>query len=740
MANVYDVTIDGQTYQVTSDSPLSDIEAYNQVQSVIAQPEKVQQVPDISGYQNQIMQLPDGSRIMQDVDAGKVAIIGPEGQINDDQQMAMSVLNEAMNRTRQIGLAEQAPFTAGVAKTLGSIPYVGEGIDELAGQLGIADPQYIRDLKRGVEEGYPIPSAVAKTAGIGTGVVGASRLPVMRTSSIPEAAVKYGATGGAFGASEGGVSGYLGGTGGPTDPSRIQGATEGAKWGAIFGVPLGVAGGAGQQFVSQRGVEGLGKKIADQLGVSPEAGTIIAQSLNLNSTLDEAVNNIRRAGTMGMIADADIATARLLASASNLGSPQAARAAQVVPERSKAQSENLVTYMDEALGEAPVGTQTVMGQAYQRTAAPRARAYDEAFSTPIDYASPSGISLENALNRVGAIEPTLMRQAIEEANKEMMTAKTRNLQIMADIAEDGTVTFREMPNLRQVDELKKALQSISEQQIDKVGRQTQAGRRYAQLATEVRDAAVEAVPSYANALRLGQSTIREADALAQSGALLRRATSVEDVIGLVKGADQPTSDALRTALRLEIDNMMGEVRTSFLQGGDAAIKQANKVLTELFAPNNVKKMKLILGDEGYAALRPKMDEVASALQLQGQVREGSQTAGRQQFAQNVEDVARGGVVETLKRGEVPGTLKGLIQTITGATDVAYADKQNELLGEIVRALTEKRGKDAEAALIYIQEALQGAPITEAKQAFIANTARRALVGAGREQAPITGQE
>lgn len=729
----YEVTIDGERYQVNSDQELTEQQAYQQALMQANQVE-VRTAPDLSAFTNTIMELPDGTRFLQDVQGKRVAVVDPEGVADINQETARARLAQEFRRNRDIALAQERPFTAGVVKTLQSIPYVGEGVDELIGAMG-GDTETVRSLRRGVEEGFPVQSALGRTAGIATALPIASRLPALNTGSKTEAAVKYAGTGTLFGAGEGASSGYLAGEGGPTDPSRIRGLQSGATWGAALGLPLGAAGGFVQQYVGERGLRALGNDIAKRLEISPDAGVIIAQSLNLGVTLEEALQNIRRAGDQGMIADADIAVQRLLGTVSNLGSPQAARNVQVVPERARAQSESLSGYMDEALGPTPIGQQTSMEAARRRTAGPRQQAYDEAFATPIDYASPAGIQLETVLKRVTEIEPKVMSQAIEEANKEMRMQGISNQQIMADIAEDGSITFKEMPNLRQVDEIKKALQNIANQSTDQFGRISSQGRRYAQLATEVRNAAVDAVPTYGRALELGQSTIREQGALATSGSLLRRTTSVEDVLGLVRGADLETRRALQTSLRMEIDNLMGEVRTSFLQGGDAQIKQANKLLTEIFAPNNVKKMKLILGDEGYAALRPKLDEVASALNLQGQIREGSQTAARQAVGEQIEATVRGGVLESLKRGEVPGSLKGIIQKVTGATDEMYGEKANELLGDVVRGLTEKRGADAEAALRYIQEALSGQQLNEAKQAFIVNTARRGLVSAVREQKP-----
>ena len=59
-------------------------------------------------------------------------------------------------------------------------------------------------------------------------------------------------------------------------------------------------------------------------------------------------------------------------------------------------------------------------------------------------------------------------------------------------------------------------------------------------------------------------------------------------------------------------------------------------------------------------------------------------------------------------------------------------RKNEILREVAEALTQKRGKDAEAALRYVSEAIQKGRITEAKANFVNQVLQRALVPAGVE--------
>ena len=68
-----------------------------------------------------------------------------------------------------------------------------------------------------------------------------------------------------------------------------------------------------------------------------------------------------------------------------------------------------------------------------------------------------------------------------------------NQQIVAVIADNGTVRSRQMPNLRQVDELKKALNTVGSQ-VDDLGCPNPGAVRAPRLSKELQDAAVNPVP------------------------------------------------------------------------------------------------------------------------------------------------------------------------------------------------------------------------------------------------------
>ncbi|MFP3442632.1 hypothetical protein R0K18_33350, partial [Pantoea sp. SIMBA_133] len=77
----------------------------------------------------------------------------------------------------------------------------------------------------------------------------------------------------------------------------------------------------------------------------------------------------------------------------------------------------------------------------------RHEAYEKAYSQPIDYASEAGRNLESLIARVEKAAPG----TISLANRLMAGEGVNSKQILASIGDDGSVTFRQMPDTRQID-------------------------------------------------------------------------------------------------------------------------------------------------------------------------------------------------------------------------------------------------------------------------------------------------
>ena len=733
----YKVDIDGSTYNVSSPTELSDVQAYEYAkQQAAAETPEVVPVQPLENAATRI-EISDGSVVIGDPTSGALQLVKDGKVITDNREQIIPIISEQMQRNRRAELVKENPFTAGVVNTLGKIPYVGQFVDEAIGALPFgADAQTIRDVQQGVDETAPVPAALGRAAGIGTGIYGATQVPILRGQTPLTTTAKIGAAGTAASTVEGGLSGYGSGEGGPTDPSRIKNAMSGAKWGFALGLPLSVLGGSIQGVLDKRAVEQGAKQIAEKLQVSFPTAAILMNQIRLGNDLDAAIANLRQAGSEGMIADADTAIAQLLDAVAQSGDIAGTTARRTVQARAEQSSSELSDIMDETLGTAPVGKQTAIEQASARTAPQRREAYGEAYSTPIDYASEAGRNLENIMNELAVIDPVLFKRGIDAANRQMRLDKESNQQIMINIADDGTISFDEMFNLKQINYVKEALQKEARASVNPRGQLTPEGQALDAMAKQLRDAAVEAVPPYSKALKLGQENILTNQALFASGSLLRQGTSVEDVLKATRSADDTTMQAMRTSLRMEIDDMLGNVKSGILSGGDSSIAEAQKLLRELTSGNNIKKMRMIMGEQNYAELVPKLGVIRKQLELLARVADNSKTQVRKEVMDQIDTVIEGGIVRAAMRGETVNVLQKGIQQFTGATADADALRKSGILDELQNVLTNIRGKDAEAALRYITEVQQGQALSEAKKNFIVTMLRRAAQITGRE----TGQE
>lgn len=695
----YLVTIDGENFAVKSDSELTSEQAYAEALK----------------NKNQEINEPDPNRIALQ-------------EIMDQQDI---------NARRQ--MVEEDPLRSGFYSTVGNIPYIGEGADELFGRFGPDSIEKIRSLQQGVEESFPVPSGAATAAGIGTGIAAATRVPGLPTGPLGVTAAKSTALGAGFGALEGGISGYLGGEGGPFSESRLTGAKKGAGYGALFGGPLGAVGGIGQYLYQSGSLRSGAKSLAEDLGVSKTTAAILLQEIKTGANIDSMIASIRRAGEKGMIADADKTIAQLLDVSIQSGGTGAAIGREAVYSRAEQQAKSIGQTMDETVGEAPVGLQTATEAAAARTAGERSAKYTKAYGTPIDYADETGMAIESTLNRINSLEPAALQKAIIRANKQMEFDRTPNQQIMADIAEDGSVTFREMPNVQQLDMIKRQLNQMATENTFN-GVKNFEGQMYDALAKELRDATEAAVPAYGSAVRSGAAKIQEQEVLEIGGRLLKEKTPIEEVLVATRNADQVQIDALRLGLRSEIESVLGSARSSISSGTVEGVASARKILSQMSSPNAQKKMQMVLSDQDYSTMMSKLTEVRAGLELMGDIAPGSGTAVRVRLMGTIDDMISGGPVQSFLRGNPAVTMRQVIQSLTGKTDEALIGQKDDIMAELASVLTRARGKDAEAALRYIDTAQKGQVLTQAQASFVANTARKAITIAGREFAPDTEQE
>jgi len=616
------------------------------------------------------------------------------------------------------------PIAARVQEFNQGVPLVGEWLDEAVGVVAPQAAQNMRATSDAMERQNPVESAALNLAG---GVAAVAPLAVAGAGQgaanfIGRAGSNLGRVGrtmlagGAAGAIEGGAS-----FAGRDDENRLSGLGTGAAVGGALGAvlaPFADALGTGVASLAKRFKKLDVTEISEQFGIDAAAARTVREAL-LNDDLDAAAARLGQLGDDAMLADAGPATGALLDAASKTGGEALATTRSAVEDRAQQFGARLTGRLDNILGAQSQGLRASARDIAQSTSAARTAAYNAAYRAPIDYADDVGRNIEGVLRRIPS---RTLNSAVQEANEAMQEAGLRNMQIMAQIADDGSVTFREMPNVQQLDYIKRALGDISQRETDDFGRLTAAGLRSQRLARDLRDAVGEAVPQYRTALKLGGDKLQQDQALDLGRRLLSPATKVEDVSDFIRsnrGMSREAREAAAQGLRENIETALGNVRRTITDPNTDA-REAMQLVKDMSSRNNIAKVRMILGQEKADALISELDKQAAALALRGVVARGSDTAIRQSIQRQVTDETTPGVVRrTLGNlGSPLDAGREITQTIAGIDPRSMNAAERAQFAQIARALTDIRGQEAQRALVAVRRALAGQPLKDGEAQLI----------------------
>jgi hypothetical protein len=714
-----------------------EVTAENQQQAIKKAKDNWQTMPRIVAKQDKtrIFERPSGQRYL----------VSPGYSTSDPQKIEQALQGmtggEISRQSIDESIIDQYPVTSRAAQVVKGVPFLGSYADEAIGAAaGQEAATGVRAAQGAMERQRPGETLALNLAGGLAGSAGMAAAAPAKVGQVGSQIVGSGsrlsrvARGGTAGAALGGIEGAVYGAGeGTTAEERAQGAQTGARFGATFGGLLGGAAPVASDMIENvaNTFKRTGaKKIAKDLGISTDAAKVIKSTFDEGGDIDAARTALQRAGDEGMLADAGPAAQALLDASAASGGRAAETTTTAINNRMARTSTDVTGTMDDVLGEAPLGPRTAVRQIAERTSDQRADLYGRAYSSPINYET--GAPGEKVLSVIDRVPPRVLSEAIAEANEDMAARGLENQQIMASIADDGRVTFQEMPNVQQLDELKKGLQAIAYDNTDDFGRLNQRGRRYQQLASEIRDAVSEAAPVYGDAVALGGDKLAEERAFKLGRNILRPQTEIEDVVSEL--GDNPSIaqiDAAKMGLRNYIDKTLGDVRAIASDPGADALeaRQVVKAVTDLSSDNARQKVRQLLGAEADTLLS-KIDEAAQSSSVRAALAQNSKTAVRQAQQGAVEEITSPGVVGTLGRGDPINTSRQLVQAVTGMTDEFNAKQRQKVYQDIARALTEKQGVEAQRALSALQAAIGQEQISEEASEQLAQMLAVGLYGGG----------
>lgn len=640
---------------------------------------------------------------------------------------------------------KKQPILGPASQYFRGVPFIGSAQDEIVG----GDP-LTREISRQVQiqseddpgstlvrTGSTILNAAPMLAG---GLAFAPRLAAPTTAGKM---VQGSAFGGVAGATEGATYGALDAREGERVRGGVQGGVEGGVIGATIGGAFPLAGKTVQEIARYLGGRAKGlrssdvKTVASELGISTAAARVVKNALEAND-LDAAARELARAGDQSMLSDAGPGAQSLLKNAAQRSPVGGKIARDAVDARAAEARELLEGSLDRIMGP-PKGVREIQSGISSRTAKVRQAAYDRAYGQPINYET--GGKGEAILGVLERVPSRTLQRAIDEANEAMQAAGVQNQQILAEVAEDGAVTFRDMPNVQQVDQIKRALQDISRKEEDAVtGKTTAAGMRASKLAQDLNAALADAVPDYSRAVRLGGDKIAEERAADIGRKLLRPGTTPEEVARAIgPNSSREARQAAKDALRGDIEDRLSTV-SRVVSDGNTDAREAMKLVRDMSSRAAIKKVEMVLGKSAARDLHKALDDATVRLELRAAIAMRSDTAQNLGVAETVKNLTEPGMLGRIAEGEPAQAFKRLVQALTGKSPEARVARQQGIFEEVATALTQIRGRDAQRALHIVNKAIKTEEISDAGARMVA----RALVvpaasGAYQYTRPVSAQ-
>ncbi len=608
-------------------------------------------------------------------------------------------------------------------------PYFNEGLNKAeAGIRSVFSGDSYQNELAGVHEREKADIAAnpgTHTLGeIGGAIEGSAPLMVaapaafgMGAGSLPVRMVAGGLTGGGIGAADSAIR-----SGGDLGKTAI-GGTAGLIFGA--GAPaLGTIGGG-----IYRGLTGNAARntAAQMAGTSKPAVDVVARALGADNALGPTSANIAAAGPRAMLADAGPSTLSVLDTAIQRGGPGAGEAAQRIGARAAGATGDINAALDSSFGPAE-GMVAPLEALRTSTQPARSAAYEAAYAQPIDYGSKNGQALENI------IRTRVPQSAINRANELMRINGEQSKQILARVADDGSVTYERLPDVRQIDYITRGLRDVAAEADGKgkLGGTTDLGLAYGNLSKTIRALTTGLVPEYRTALNTAAQPIAQREATLFGQSLLSPSISRDEVRAFVSGLSDAELKSLRGGIRSKISETLANTRRT-LTDPNVDARQGAFAIRDLSSDAVREKLADVLGKGESQLLTKAIDQAAKSFDLRAGVSANSRTYARQAAERAVDQATAPGFIETAASGKPLETARGVMQRVFGVGDEAQLARKDAAWSDIANLLTQPANQANAAFVQAMQGAANRLPIIDQNAAAIA----RGITGAAAVSASPT---
>lgn len=423
-------------------------------------------------------------------------------------------------------------------------------------------------------------------------------------------------------------------------------------------------------------------------GMSRPAGEVLLRQLSTDDTITgTGAARIHQGGRHAMVADAGPAASNLLDTAMQRSGPGATAARQAVEQRATQANADLRGTLDRTMGP-PSGVEAQQADIRTGTAPARAQAYNAAYRQPIDYTSIHGRNIERLVDRVP-------QEAVNQANRMMRAEGQASRQIRATINDDGTVSFEQLPDVRQLDYITRGLNEVAQgaEGQGALRGTTAVGRIYGNLSQEIRRNLREAVTEYGTALDTAADPIQRVQATEFGATILNPQVTRDQVAMRLQGMGAGERQAVVSGLRAQIDEISTNVK-EMASDPNIDARQLRETLKSLSSQAAREKIEAALGPAATQQLMTQMAQSSRALELRASVATNSRTYGRQATAAQVAAQAEPGIIGLAMEGHPLNAARKFVQSLTRMTPERRLAMEDRIYGEIADALTRHRGAAA----------------------------------------------
>ena len=490
-------------------------------------------------------------------------------------------------------------------------------------------------------------------------------------------------------------------------------AAFGANGGSMFARSLASAGTGGALGASDAAVRsdfdlkatmkggGLGLAVG---GLSPAIGGAIGRSVNAVTNrfqgIDAASQKIATASSRDGIASIAAALQKLGPDAMpmDLGPNMQRLAGALASMPSKAQETvrssvatrhagagaRMERALDKALGQ-PVNTIAMADDIIARRAAASKPLYDAAYAKPVPFTR----ELEGLLTRPSA------GRALVKARNLAADEGIPSHQWFANIADNGAVTIKNVPDVRQLDLTKRALDDMI----------AAAGNNEARILTQLKNQIVSqvnrAAPEYAQARRAFSGPSSVLDAIEDGKGIFSKKMTPNELRTHIMKMDEGQKEAFIQGGRAAVADIMGTARNDALAGRN------------LFASGyNREKLKILVGPERAKSMLDSLDAEQAFIETRNIVMGNSETAARLAAQADIgANTKTSGTFRNVGNMQFGDALAGLGNKATGLVSKTSKEK---LMHDMARMLTASKGdtKAATKALQAVQIAQRQGELTQ----------------------------